>query len=67
VRDQVARLIEVTGVNYVICCFAWGDLTLVQSLRSLRLFAEQVMPAFQPRVPGRDRPSTAVVTDRRES
>jgi len=48
VRDQVARLIEATGVNYVICCFAWGDLTLVQSLRSLRLFAEQVMPAFQP-------------------
>jgi hypothetical protein len=28
-------------------CFAWGDLTLVQSLRSLRLFAEQEMPAFQ--------------------
>ena len=46
VRDQVARLIEETGVNYVICCFAWGDLTLAQSLRSLRLFAEQVMPAF---------------------
>ncbi|PYN52466.1 MAG: hypothetical protein DMD94_22405, partial [Candidatus Rokuibacteriota bacterium] len=44
VRDQVARLIEETGVNYVICCFAWGDLTLAQSLRSLRLFAESVMP-----------------------
>ena len=48
VHDQVARLIEATGVNYVIGCFAWGDLTLVQSLRSLRLFAEQVMPAFHP-------------------
>ncbi len=47
VRAQVARLIEVTGVNYVVCCFAWGDLTCEQSLRSLRLFAEQVMPAFQ--------------------
>ena len=46
-RDQVARLIEATGVNYVICCFAWRDLTLVQSLRSLRLFAEQVVRAFQ--------------------
>ena len=45
-REQVARLIEETGVNYVICCFAWGDLTLAQSLRSLRLFAEGVMPAF---------------------
>jgi hypothetical protein len=31
----------VTGV-------AFGLFTLVQSLRSLRLFAEQVMPAFHP-------------------
>jgi alkanesulfonate monooxygenase SsuD/methylene tetrahydromethanopterin reductase-like flavin-dependent oxidoreductase (luciferase family) len=46
VRAQVARLVEATGVDYVIGCFAWGDLTLAQSLRSLRLFAEQVMPAF---------------------
>jgi alkanesulfonate monooxygenase SsuD/methylene tetrahydromethanopterin reductase-like flavin-dependent oxidoreductase (luciferase family) len=46
VRAQVARLIEATGVDYVIGCFAWGDLTLAQSLRSLRLFAEHVMPAF---------------------
>jgi len=47
VRAQVARLIETTGVNYVICSFAWGDLSLAQSLRSLRLFAGEVMPAFQ--------------------
>jgi alkanesulfonate monooxygenase SsuD/methylene tetrahydromethanopterin reductase-like flavin-dependent oxidoreductase (luciferase family) len=47
VRDQVARLVETTGVDYVIGCFAWGDLTLEQSLRSLRLFTEQVMPAFK--------------------
>lgn len=46
VRDQVARLVDTTGVDYVICCFAWGDLTVAQSLRSLRLFAEHVMPAF---------------------
>jgi alkanesulfonate monooxygenase SsuD/methylene tetrahydromethanopterin reductase-like flavin-dependent oxidoreductase (luciferase family) len=44
---QVGRLVEATGVNYVICSFAWGDLTLDQSLRSLRLFAEHVMPAFR--------------------
>jgi len=49
VRDQVTRLIESTGANYVIGSFAWGDLTVEQSLRSLRLFAEQVMPAFQRR------------------
>jgi alkanesulfonate monooxygenase SsuD/methylene tetrahydromethanopterin reductase-like flavin-dependent oxidoreductase (luciferase family) len=47
VRDQVARLVETTGVDYVIGCFAWGDLTLAQSLRSLRLFTEHVMPAFR--------------------
>jgi alkanesulfonate monooxygenase SsuD/methylene tetrahydromethanopterin reductase-like flavin-dependent oxidoreductase (luciferase family) len=46
VRDQVARVIDATGVNYVIGAFAWGDLTLAQSLRSLRLFAEHVVPAF---------------------
>ena len=51
VRDQIARLLESTGANYVIGCFAWGDLTQEQSLRSLRLFAEQVMPAFQRRTP----------------
>jgi alkanesulfonate monooxygenase SsuD/methylene tetrahydromethanopterin reductase-like flavin-dependent oxidoreductase (luciferase family) len=47
VREQVDRLIAATGVDYVIGCFAWGDLTLAQSLRSLRLFAEHVMPAFR--------------------
>jgi len=47
VRDQVARLIEATTVDYVICCFAWGDLTYEQSLRSLRLFEAEVMPAFR--------------------
>lgn len=44
---QVRRLVEATGVNYVICSFAWGDLTLDQSLRSLHLFAKHVLPTFQ--------------------
>jgi alkanesulfonate monooxygenase SsuD/methylene tetrahydromethanopterin reductase-like flavin-dependent oxidoreductase (luciferase family) len=47
VRDQVARLIETTGANYVICSFAWGDLTQDQSRRSLDLFAEKVMSGLQ--------------------
>jgi alkanesulfonate monooxygenase SsuD/methylene tetrahydromethanopterin reductase-like flavin-dependent oxidoreductase (luciferase family) len=46
VREQVARLLEVSGCNYVIFAFAWGTLTQEQKLRSLRLFAEEVMPAF---------------------
>jgi alkanesulfonate monooxygenase SsuD/methylene tetrahydromethanopterin reductase-like flavin-dependent oxidoreductase (luciferase family) len=47
VRDQIARLIAATTVDYVICCFAWGDLSYEQSLRSLRLFEAEVMPAFR--------------------
>jgi alkanesulfonate monooxygenase SsuD/methylene tetrahydromethanopterin reductase-like flavin-dependent oxidoreductase (luciferase family) len=46
VREQVARLLEGSGCNYMICAFAWGTLTHEQTLRSLRLFAEEVMPAF---------------------
>lgn len=47
VRAQVARLVETTGCNYVICAFAWGEIPHQQALRSLRLFAAEVMPAFQ--------------------
>ncbi|MGH7961494.1 MAG: LLM class flavin-dependent oxidoreductase, partial [Candidatus Binatia bacterium] len=46
VREQVARLVEGSGCNYMISAFAWGTLTHEQSLRSLRLFAQEVMPAF---------------------
>lgn len=46
VREQVARLIEVSGCNYVTCAFAWGGLSYEQSWRSLRLFAEDVMPGL---------------------
>jgi len=46
VRDLVAHVIETTGVDHVVACFAWGDLAFDQSLRSLRLFADHVMPAF---------------------
>jgi alkanesulfonate monooxygenase SsuD/methylene tetrahydromethanopterin reductase-like flavin-dependent oxidoreductase (luciferase family) len=46
VRQQVAQLLEESGCNYVICAFAWGTFPHAQTLRSLRLFAEEVMPAF---------------------
>jgi alkanesulfonate monooxygenase SsuD/methylene tetrahydromethanopterin reductase-like flavin-dependent oxidoreductase (luciferase family) len=46
VREQMARLVEVSRCNYVICCFAWGSLTPEQAARSLSLFVEEVMPAF---------------------
>ncbi|MSQ71834.1 MAG: LLM class flavin-dependent oxidoreductase [Betaproteobacteria bacterium] len=34
------------GVNYVMLDFAFGDITLDESLRSVELFAKQVMPEF---------------------
>jgi alkanesulfonate monooxygenase SsuD/methylene tetrahydromethanopterin reductase-like flavin-dependent oxidoreductase (luciferase family) len=46
VRDQIARLLEESGCNYVVCSFAWGSFTHEQALRSLNLFAEEVLPAF---------------------
>ncbi len=36
------------GVNYIVCRFAFGDLTHEESLRSMELFAEHVMPALTP-------------------
>ena len=46
VRDQMARLVETSGCNYIVCSLAWGSLPHEQTLRSLRLFIDQVMPAF---------------------
>jgi alkanesulfonate monooxygenase SsuD/methylene tetrahydromethanopterin reductase-like flavin-dependent oxidoreductase (luciferase family) len=46
VREQIAQLLDVTGCNYVIGAFAWGSLSHEQTMRSLRLFTEEVMPAF---------------------
>jgi alkanesulfonate monooxygenase SsuD/methylene tetrahydromethanopterin reductase-like flavin-dependent oxidoreductase (luciferase family) len=46
VHEQLARVLEVSGCNYVIGAFAWGTLPHAQTLHSLRLFAEEVMPAF---------------------
>lgn len=46
VREDIQELVAASGCNYVICSFAWGTLSFKQSLRSLRLFAQEVMPAF---------------------
>src|SRR5262245_13009517 len=46
VRDQIAQLLEVSGCNYMICSFAWGTFSYDQTLRSLRRFTDEVMPAF---------------------
>lgn len=46
VREQIERLVEISGCNYIACSFAWGILTQEQKLHSMHLFAEEVMPVF---------------------
>jgi alkanesulfonate monooxygenase SsuD/methylene tetrahydromethanopterin reductase-like flavin-dependent oxidoreductase (luciferase family) len=45
-----AQLAE-SGANYLVVRFAYGDLTLAESLRSLELFQRRVMPALRESVP----------------
>ena len=35
-----------TGANYFVCSFQWGDITHEQAMRSIELFATEVMPAY---------------------
>ena len=47
VRAFLAAQIEDTGANYVVGQFCFGDLKLDEMLRSVELFATQVVPALQ--------------------
>jgi alkanesulfonate monooxygenase SsuD/methylene tetrahydromethanopterin reductase-like flavin-dependent oxidoreductase (luciferase family) len=46
VREHIERLVETSGCNYVVCSFAWGSMPHAQRLRSMKLFAQEVMPAL---------------------
>jgi alkanesulfonate monooxygenase SsuD/methylene tetrahydromethanopterin reductase-like flavin-dependent oxidoreductase (luciferase family) len=46
VRDTLMAQLTTAGSNYCICRFAFGDITLAESLRSLDLFAKGAMPAI---------------------
>jgi hypothetical protein len=41
--------LQITGSNYFVGSFFFGTLTSEQTLRSMRLFAQEVMPAFRRR------------------
>lgn len=45
------REIEKIGVNNIVCYFDVGNLTQKQVMKSMRLFAEKVMPAFAEKSP----------------
>jgi len=47
VRDFIAAEIEATSPNYFVPWLAFGDMTLEESLRSVDLFAREVMPGFR--------------------
>jgi alkanesulfonate monooxygenase SsuD/methylene tetrahydromethanopterin reductase-like flavin-dependent oxidoreductase (luciferase family) len=44
VRDALLRQLAEARTNYLVCRFAFGDMTLEESLRSVELFTQQVMP-----------------------
>jgi alkanesulfonate monooxygenase SsuD/methylene tetrahydromethanopterin reductase-like flavin-dependent oxidoreductase (luciferase family) len=46
VTEQLAAFIRATSINYLLCVFSFGDLAPQHALRSLELFAREVMPHF---------------------
>ena len=44
-----------TGCNYMVGQFTFGDLTLAEGLRSIGLFADEVMPALRAKATRRAR------------
>jgi len=47
VLDQLQAQVDESGVNYIACRFAFGDLTFAEARRSVDLFAEHVMPRLR--------------------
>ena len=47
VRDMISAQAAEAGLNYFLLRFAFGDLTLEESLRSLELFAAEVKPTLE--------------------
>ncbi len=45
-RNFIAEEIRETGINYFVPWLAFGELTLEESLRSLELYAGEVIPAL---------------------
>jgi alkanesulfonate monooxygenase SsuD/methylene tetrahydromethanopterin reductase-like flavin-dependent oxidoreductase (luciferase family) len=50
VRAALEAQLAESGANYLGCRFAFGDLTLAESLRSVELFAQEVMPHLRAEV-----------------
>ena len=46
VLDKLQEMLAATGANYLLCVFSFGDLAPEHAIRSLELFAGEVMPAL---------------------
>jgi len=49
VRSFLQSQLDESAANYLVGQFAFGDLSLEESLRSVELFAKHVMPKMNPR------------------
>ena len=47
IAEEMNATVEGTGVNYLLCSFAFGNLPHGDAMRSMELFAEHVMPGFR--------------------
>jgi alkanesulfonate monooxygenase SsuD/methylene tetrahydromethanopterin reductase-like flavin-dependent oxidoreductase (luciferase family) len=47
VRRYVAETVERTGISYFVCDIAFGSIPYAAAVRSVELFASDVMPAFR--------------------
>ena len=46
VREQLSELVRQSGMNYLLCIFSFGSLEPRAAMRSLKLFAAEVMPSL---------------------
>jgi alkanesulfonate monooxygenase SsuD/methylene tetrahydromethanopterin reductase-like flavin-dependent oxidoreductase (luciferase family) len=45
--EKLREVLRITSANYLLCIFSFGDLAPEHALRSLELFAREVMPALK--------------------
>ena len=47
VTEQIERTVEQSVINYLNCLFAFGNLNHERVMRSMRLFTQEIIPAFK--------------------
>jgi alkanesulfonate monooxygenase SsuD/methylene tetrahydromethanopterin reductase-like flavin-dependent oxidoreductase (luciferase family) len=50
VAQQLTEAVKQSGANYLLCIFSFGKLAPERAMRSIELFAKEVMPAVRARV-----------------